>query len=216
MLDNGYSIVISPTMLTAVPGWQGGTPRGWDEDSNYDNVGGLFQGHLFRMVIPEQVQSREKPYKYVPNNRAELTIRHEFGHAYDHYQGGISQSDNFVDAYSFDVQRLRGQDLTRFGYFLQPNGAGNQELFAELFAAAYTPNSTENARYTALLKAFPRTADLVMKLSPNRPASVAVAKPFKSTPASSAPTNSPDSARRAGADQTYHWTQNPVRRKPDQ
>lgn len=181
MVESGYSVVISPTMLSAIPNWQGGTPRGWDEDSNYDNVGGLFQGGLFRMVIAEQVQSRERPFRNVPNTRAELTMRHEFGHAYDHYQGGISQTDTFCDAYNLDAQRLRGDELTRFAYFLQPNGAGNQELFAELFAAAYTPNSSDNERYTALLKAFPRTADLVMRLSPNRPTSVVAVKPAAPT-----------------------------------
>lgn len=188
LTDNGYYILIAPTMLSAKPGWEGATVRGWDPDSNYDNVGGLFEPGTRRLIIPERVQSRSNPNSYLPNTRAELTARHELGHAYDDFQGHVSLSDSFVDAYTTDADRLHNEERDRFAYFLQPGSAGANELFAELFAAAYTPDNSSNPRYRDLLNAFPRTTQVMLKLNPNRPKDT---KKPEATTEKSAETRSP-------------------------
>jgi hypothetical protein len=184
LVDGGYQVLIAPTMLSAMPGWEGAAPRGWREDSNYDNVGGLFQPTTKRIIIPEQLQSRKSPNTYSANSRANFTIRHEIGHAYDDFQGNVSRSDDFTDAYTRDADKLDKYQEEQFAYFLQPNGAGFQELFAELFAAAYTPDAENESKYKNLLKSFPRTTALMMKLNPNRPKSTAAKKPPESTQSS--------------------------------
>jgi tetratricopeptide (TPR) repeat protein len=169
--EAGYTVMLTPTMLAAVPQWSGATPRGWSEDSNYDNVGGLFQSRQKWILLAEKVQSMKNGNEYQENTRLVSTVRHELGHAYDNYQGSYSSGDDFSDAYGNDVDRIPARDQTRFAYFLQPGNAGRSELFAEVFAAVYTPDDEQNQGQIALMKAFPKVATLMKKINPNRPKS---------------------------------------------
>jgi hypothetical protein len=175
LLSNGYSVVITPTQLSANPGLDNVVPGGWSHDANYDNVGGLFESSTKRILIPERIQLKTNNGPYIPNDEIPAIIRHEIGHAYDHYMGHASRAKDFVRAHTEDKNRLRAEDRARFAYFIQPDNAGFSELFAELFAAAYTSKDCE--RYPGLPQAFPRTTAVILRLTPNRPPSASITAP---------------------------------------
>ena len=146
----GIMVVITPTMLSAVPEWNGATPRGWDPESNYDNLGGVFHKASKRVLIAEKIQSLKDSSVYTENNHVIRTLRHELGHAYDHLQGFYSQGEDFTLAYTHDADRISANDRAKIAYFLQPGVAGRAESFATMFASIYTPESESGPEATSI------------------------------------------------------------------
>jgi hypothetical protein len=161
LMAAGFSIVITPTMLDAMPCKSGVSLQGYGEDSNYDNAAALFQPESKRVLIAQKLQLRKESAVFHNNDFAADAVRHELGHAYDCYAGYPSRSKDFETAYNQDKKELSAFDQNRFSYFLQPGDRGRSELFAEFFAAKYTPENWQTKRTLDLLNAFKRVIPLM-------------------------------------------------------
>lgn len=175
LVENGYRVLVAP-MTMDVAGSEETKPRGYNDGGSWDNVGGLFEPSNKRVIVGERVSWRNNPPQL--NTMAASTVRHEIGHAYDQYMGkallnswAISSSQLFRQMYAFDAQVFTNTQRRKFEYFVQPGGAGESELFAELFFAnSLSPGEqayrSDSAR--ELAQAFPRTFALVKDIVDQR------------------------------------------------
>ncbi len=114
--------------------------RGYDRTDGYDYVGGICakDGHL--AVVAERVKIRDRGWMKQENLVG--IMWHELGHSFDHalaaYLGldvdCFSESPAFRQAWLEDSSALKGSYRAQFAYFLQPDGGGESEAFAECFA----------------------------------------------------------------------------------
>jgi hypothetical protein len=175
LANSGYQILIAP-MTMDVTNTQDSKPRGYNNGGGWDNAGGVFLPGTKRVVVGERVSWRCNPATF--NYLAAVTVRHEMGHAYDQYLGrlllntwNISSSPLFRQTYAADAQVLTNTQRRTFEYFVQPDGAGENELFAELFYTNCLSTDETNARAKSardLAGAFPKTFKLVEDLIAQR------------------------------------------------
>lgn len=100
--SGGITVLVTPTVLEAMPGAAMEKPRGYNHGGGYSNAGALF--HSPRIIIGERVSYLSG----VPqlNDRVAAAMLHEMGHAYDHVKGGLSQSGKFRDCYQEDFGHI--------------------------------------------------------------------------------------------------------------
>jgi hypothetical protein len=108
------------------------------------------------LILAEKRRKRDGDV--VSTHRVDGVLRHEFGHAFDMtanpYYRFQSSTSEFQRAYLRDVAELTSQDRREMAYYLQSQGAGRQEAFAEAFAAVLGGGSdvTKSERFCS---AFP-------------------------------------------------------------
>jgi hypothetical protein len=161
LMSAGYSVVIAPTILDAMPRRSGYSPRGYGDDANYDNAAALFKTDSRQILIAEKLQLSKNSPDYKNNDFATDAVRHELGHAVDCNAGYPSRRSEFKAAYDKDERKLSAFDRNRFAYFLQPGDSGRSELFAQFFAAKYTPDNWQNKQMIDLLNVFPDVIPLM-------------------------------------------------------
>ncbi len=128
----GISVLVTPTVLEALPGSAMDRPRGYDHGGGYTNCGAMFRHP--RIYIGERVSYLSSvPY---PNRNIASSMLHEMGHAYDSVKGHLSQTGDFERLYKEDFSHITNTQRTRHSYYTQPDGAGASELFAQLFSYA--------------------------------------------------------------------------------
>lgn len=148
-------------------GWSGG--RGHDRKDGYDYIGGICTsaGHL--AIVAETVRVRERGWM-TQENRDGIVL-HELGHSFDRALAAIlgldpdvfSLTPEFREAWLADTSVLVGSYRSQFSYFLQPDGAGESEAFAECFAVSLGKGAVEsNCKYFP--KHFPRCLAIVSAL----------------------------------------------------
>jgi hypothetical protein len=156
--DNGFSVVVTDQVVDAVPSLKGERPRGWPEGTTFANDDGVFYPGQRHIVIAERFE--DKDGKDMRTNRAESVLHHETGHAVDAALGDFSQTAEFKAAYDKDVAAMTPDVKKKLEYLLQPGGSGQQETFAEVFAALN--GSSANPEQTGfILQQFPETARLL-------------------------------------------------------
>lgn len=103
---------------------------------------------LGKLVIPEKV------------------LRHEVGHAMDAIAGRVSCSNEFVEAYVEDVEKMTPEAKAAMDYFIQPDAegipspGGLHETFADGFAALLGDGSTPKKEFEFC---FPRALGVIAK-----------------------------------------------------
>ena len=181
-LENaGYKIVIAPELIDVLPELENEHPRGWEERATWHNSNGTFY-QKFKWIVVGERATDLKTGGLVVDPSIETTARHEFGHAYDYFLGQyatqqkfsegfqeFSSSTVFQNAYDADAASISDNSKRRLYYFLQPDKAGREELFAEMFPLLYgalpQPGSPEELFATA----FPRVLKVMRgSLDPNR------------------------------------------------
>lgn len=131
LVAGNVQIVVTPTMIDKFPagayqermGYNGGTDKSCD---------GLCTG---RTVVIAEHKVNERSDEVGPAISPGImreTFLHETGHAVDNCINGYAQSAEFKAAYSADVAKMSDEDKSRLSYFLQKNGQGQVETFAEL------------------------------------------------------------------------------------
>jgi len=160
----GVTILIAPTVLDARPDLANQKPRGYDNGGGYDNCGGMYMPSEKTIYVAEKYGIQSQPFKF--NRRAYETTLHESGHAFDHLKydqtrSDLSKTEEFLAIYKKESDSLSNSSRSGVTYFLQADGAGSAELFAELFVAICDPAS--NDPY-CVVKAFPRTFDYLKKV----------------------------------------------------
>ncbi len=157
----GITVVVTPTVLEAMPGSAMEKPRGYDHGGGYTNAGALF--HAPKIVIGERVSYLSSVPE--PNTRVASGMLHEMGHAYDHVKGNLSQKGKFKECYQEDLSHITNTQRTRHSYYTQENGAGASELFAELFSYGIYKSQIRGEQGAADLQVtFPRCTKYIADL----------------------------------------------------
>lgn len=157
----GITVVVTPTVLEAMPGSAMEKPRGYDHGGGYTNAGALF--HSPKIVIGERVSYLSSVPE--PNTRVASGMLHEMGHAYDHVKGNLSQKGKFKECYQEDFSHITNTQRTRHSYYTQENGAGASELFAELFSYGIYKSQIRGEQGAADLQVtFPRCTKYIADL----------------------------------------------------
>lgn len=157
----GITVLVTPTVLEAMPGSAMEKPRGYNHGGGYTNAGALF--HSPHIVIGERVSYLSSVPE--PNRRVASSMLHEMGHAYDHVKGNISQKGKFKECYQEDFSHITNTQRTRHSYYTQENGAGASELFAELFSYGIYKSQIRSEQGAADLQVtFPRCTKYIADL----------------------------------------------------
>lgn len=157
----GITVLVTPTVLEAMPGSAMEKPRGYDHGGGYTNAGALF--HSPNIVIGERVSYLSSVPE--PNRRVASGMLHEMGHAYDHVKGNLSQKGKFKECYQEDFSHITNTQRTRHSYYTQENGAGASELFAELFSYGIYKSQLRGEQGAADLQVtFPRCTKYIADL----------------------------------------------------
>lgn len=157
--EGGCKILISHTILTARPDMRGVKPRGYLHGGGYDNCPGMFDPSTKTLYVPEKASWRNSPPQL--NRWVKETALHELGHAYDHCLKEVSERAEYRKAVSQDHQRLTNTLRRTYWYYTQP-GAGESELFAELFAVLH--GAAESAEQEKMPLFFPITTKYMKDL----------------------------------------------------
>lgn len=152
-------------------GWFG--PPGRDRTEGYDYVGGicLNDGHL--AVVAETVCVRKRGWQKQGNLVG--IAWHELGHCFNRALArflaldcdGFCDTPEFRAAWLADSSKLVGSYRNQFAYFLQAEGRGESEAFAECFAVALGMGCIESNTQDFPLY-FPRCLAVVKALIENR------------------------------------------------
>jgi hypothetical protein len=161
LADWGLKLVLTPTILEALPELVGERPRGYLHGGGYTNCGGSFRPASKTIYVAERVAPGTFPPQL--NLHMGRTFFHEFGHAVDHCKK-ISRSDAFAAAYQSDCNHLTNGIRDHFYYYTQSGEAGPIELFAQLFACAVAAPGTLDTDDQNLTKVFPNCFTLVKKV----------------------------------------------------
>jgi hypothetical protein len=131
----GVRIFAGKCLTEAWPALAGQHPPGYPDDATYDNVRGAAD---LSKPPTAYVAETYRPlgstdFRAVANVAG--VLRHELGHAYDALGETLrSYAIDLQEGYSAGLTRALEEDRVYLAYFLQEDGAGVQELFAEVFA----------------------------------------------------------------------------------
>ena len=148
-------------------GWFGG--RGHDRKDGYDYIGGICanDGHL--AIVAETVRVRERGWQKQENLVG--IAWHELGHSFDRALAAwlgldvevFSLTPEFRQAWLADTSPLTGSYRSQAAYYLQPDGAGESEAFAECFAVTLGKAAVEsNTKF--FIEYFPNCLAIVRAL----------------------------------------------------
>jgi hypothetical protein len=153
----GYKIIAAPTIVDAMPGLKGLSPRGWPEETTFDDSDGTHDNVSKRIIAPMRVKY-DGQWGVV--ERPEVVV-HQIGHALDFHNGFLSSQKEFVAAFNKDMSHgLLNKRDPIIKYFSQPDGVGRQEAFATIFGLVLTGPENETDRQF-LEQAFPHTIKAV-------------------------------------------------------
>lgn len=157
LVGGNIQIVVTPTVIDKNPagayqemaGYNGNTSKSCD---------GYFANRQAILALYTVNERTDELYGPIPSGAMQLTFLHEIGHGVDVCHGEYSQTSEFKVAYAADVAKLSDEQRAREGYFLQKNGQGQREVFAEL-CSVLMGNTRPSAAEVAA--EFPACAKLV-------------------------------------------------------
>ncbi len=153
----GLKVKIVPSIVDDDRSLSIDKPRGYTHGGGYDNCPGMYT-HKKVILIPERVSWKNSPMG--PNWQIKSTMLHEMGHAYDHFRS-CSTSPEFEAAYEKDSVVIPNEGRRKWEYYLQADGGGQSECFAELFAYSM---SDDKKRSAGINQAFPKCFSYINKL----------------------------------------------------
>lgn len=176
----GYKVLLVPRIEDALPQLAGSSPRGFGSGTSWHNANGTFDRARKLIVVAEKIDIAGGASGQ--EALVDETVQHEFGHAYDHFIGEkrlppsarnpypeISQGEQFSRAYELDLASFPAELRDKFAYFLQPGGAGKEELFAQMFPIFFG-NAPRPGSYEEYFKlAFPNVLRLIAEARKNDP-----------------------------------------------
>lgn len=161
--EKGMKFAIAGKMSEIDPSLAGVRPRGWPPGKTWDDADGAYLGGTKQIAVTERLNGGV-------SDRTAGVVRHEAGHAMDAALGNFSHSDDFQKAIDKDIAKLSPADKLRFSYLLQPNKAGNEEAFADVYGAL-NGSSTNRSETADVLKSFPNVAEAIKKRMAEKPSS---------------------------------------------
>ncbi|MBY0357817.1 MAG: hypothetical protein K2W82_07430 [Candidatus Obscuribacterales bacterium] len=133
----GIKLVTAEKLTSVLPEFKGDRPRGWPVGKSWDDVDGIFVP-VRKWVVASEKYTSDGIWRY--SARPGGIVRHETGHGVNLAMGpgaGVifSNGQPFIDAYNKDVQKFTAEDRSNLHYYLQANGPGRDETFADAFAS---------------------------------------------------------------------------------
>ncbi len=133
LYSKGCKILITPTYIDRDPASANSRPQGFEYGSTWKDCPGRFDGR--NVIVCE----------YTIGNGVDVEkaadpigiLRHEIGHALDKFLGDLSNQPDFKLAYNQDLNKLDEFVKPRLHYYIQTEGNGPAETFADLAAAKY-------------------------------------------------------------------------------
>ncbi len=139
--SKGCKVKIAPTIIDDDMRLQHSHPGGYESDSDFRQVPARFDMH--DIIIARYVYDTEGNLKRISDGVGSL--RHEMGHAFDVYDGNISDHDPFKHSY-LNNWGMPLDQREKFAYFLRGGRAGPAETLAELFCVKYGGRGKEPTR----------------------------------------------------------------------
>jgi hypothetical protein len=166
LIRAGWKIKVGKFLTELASKLKGVTPRGGDPGTTADNRGGVCIAPEillaeYQWLVPYNPASKNAKSKSFPRAErvsppvkspfgvlarscaADRTVRHEIGHALDHFLNRPSTSRDFSLAYEKDFQAMDEERKAELNYYIQsdaegrPSLGGMSEAFAEAFATLY-------------------------------------------------------------------------------
>jgi len=131
LYEKGCRVFVTPTLIDKNPELQNTHPKGYDEDHTYKQAPAIFDGQSV-VVCEHTINAETEGLR--PTNNAMGAVRHEFGHAVDHYLGYVSEKQNFRHEFYLDLGRISVEDKVKLHYFCQTADRGPSECFAEVYS----------------------------------------------------------------------------------
>ncbi|HEY9787380.1 MAG TPA: hypothetical protein V6D17_18465 [Candidatus Obscuribacterales bacterium] len=128
--DKSISVIVTPSITTALPKLAGQQPRGWPAGTTWDSCDGAFDPGTNTAVVAAQHWEKGA---WTPNTSPAGITRHEVGHGVN-FARGFSAEQAFRAAHGKDEAQMPPDAKKRLEYFIQPGHAGEDETFAEVFA----------------------------------------------------------------------------------
>jgi len=155
----GCHIYITPTMIDKEPGLLNSQPRGYEQGKTYKNVPACFDG---RDVIVCNYALRGSD-DWEPTADPGGSVKHELGHAIDHYMGWITSKDDFKLVYYKDCGKAEPELKERLQYFVQKAEGGPSECFAECVCTIFGGRSFDKQKTTDVKACFPNVIRYIEK-----------------------------------------------------
>lgn len=137
----GVSVKRSESITNIDPALNYQTPRG--QSGDFKDVKGLYRNKTKSI--------------FLKNNAGPEVVSHELGHAYDYAHGGITDSKEYIEAYTKDLNKLSPKQRSDYQYYSQPGVGGRRESFAAIF------DSTVRAKNDDLDSTFSESSSFVKK-----------------------------------------------------
>ena len=166
----GCKIVVCKSLIESFPLLNTMSPRGWSAGSGWQNAPGTFFGNQV-FVAEEYVigGTNNKGFNHNPGG----ILRHELGHGFHSFMilpmnvSTLNASKSIQTAYKQDFGHASYtlRNCSGASYYLQMNGAGQDEAFAEIFAS--TIGGGALGGYSFNLELHRINATLVLESFPN-------------------------------------------------
>jgi hypothetical protein len=154
-------IIATDTLVSQHPEFAGFRPRGWGPQQHWENSDGMYYEPDNEVLVAARYFEGNQ---WLKAPRIESVIGHEIGHTFNNFMGDFSHKNKeFVDTYTQELKMIPSSLSKDLNYVTQDQGAGQEELFSELFATIYG-GAAGGAREQKLIETyFPKTLKVLKK-----------------------------------------------------
>jgi len=160
LYSKGCRICLAPSVIDFDMRLQNTRPSGYDEGQTFKDCPAMFNG---RVVIVTEVRVADDGSANGELTGQEGSMRHELGHALDHYLGDVTSTPRFRDIYFSEHENINPSKVPQCQYYYRNDRGGPSETFAELCCYRFG-GRTDRYRQTSCIllhKNMPRTYALV-------------------------------------------------------
>jgi tetratricopeptide (TPR) repeat protein len=158
MYDKGCRICLTPSLVDRNPELRNTKPRGYEMGHTYKNTPAMFDSPY--VVVCQYAAIGEGDDELQPMKDFLGALRHEFGHAVDHFMGYLSYTEKFRHIYYLDRGRMDDSAKNELSYYIQAGteSGGPSECFAQaccIVLGGDEPNSWADKSNKTFEQSFP-------------------------------------------------------------
>lgn len=144
MFVHGCRICITPSLIDRNPELRNTRPRGYDQGDTYKNTPAMFYAPT--VVVCQYAQMGDSDFTTMDGTVG--VLRHEFGHAIDHFMGNLTRTETFKHIYYLEQAEVDPDYRNELHYYIQAGteGGGASECFAEAACIVLGGNKPDSQR----------------------------------------------------------------------